>query len=179
MMKTISSVLGSLGLVVLCSAAGAGDAPDPCSQFSWNVTHELAVFGQTAKTVTAGKDGASAPMLSPDQLYELMLTPQAQVSFAHPPSKRALNDGAYAGLARVHIATAGTYRVSIDGPFWIDVLSGGSVLDSGDFTGNHGCKTLSKLVEFQMPAGDVLLQLSGAAKGTVHVAVTASPKSKS
>ena len=178
-MMRILRALGCVSLMVLCGAAAAADSPDPCTQFSWNVTHELAVFGQTPKAVTAGKDGASAPVITPDQLYELTLTPQAQVSFAHPPSKRALNDGAYAGLARVHITTAGTYRVAIDGPFWIDVLSGGSVLDSGDFTGNHGCKTLSKLVEFQMPAGDVVLQLSGASKGTVHVAVTPSLKSKS
>jgi hypothetical protein len=176
MMKKISSMLGWLGLVVLCGTAGAADAPDPCSQFSLDVSHELAMFGHQPVALTAGKDAAAAPMLVPDQLYELTLTPQADVGFAHPPSKRALNDGAYAGLARVRIITPGIYRVAIDGPFWIDVLSHGTVLPSGDFAGAHGCTTLAKLVEFRMPAGELLLQLSGAGQAQVRVAVTPSPK---
>jgi hypothetical protein len=51
-------------------------------------------------------------------------------------------------------------------------------LQACDFTGNHTCTTLTKLVEFTLPAGDMLVQLSGAAKAHVHVAVTPAPKAK-
>jgi hypothetical protein len=173
-LATVLSVV--LGLTALCGVAAA-QGPDPCTAFAWNVTHELALFAHPASAATAGKDAGSAPLLAPDKGYDLMLAPQGEVSFAKPPSKRALNDGAYAGLARVHIASPGIYRVAIDGPFWIDVLADGSVLQSGDFTGSHSCTTLTKLVEFTLPAGDVLVQLSGAPKARVHVAVTPKPRS--
>lgn len=174
-MKRISGFLGCLGLM-LCAISQA--EPDACGQFAWNVSHELALFGGASTAATAGKDAGTAPQIATDQLYELTLSPQAGVSFAHTPSKKALNDGAYAGLARVRIPAAGVYRVALNSPLWVDVVSEGKVLRSGDFTGNHACKTLSKLVEFQMPAGEVLLQLSGAGQAHVRVALTASPKAK-
>jgi hypothetical protein len=174
-MKRISSVLACAGVLLLGGVAAADDAPDPCSQFAWNVTHELALFSGASLPATAGKDAASAPAIEPERLYELQLSPQSEVAFAHAPSKKALNDGAYAGLARVHISRPGVYRVAINGPFWIDVIAAGKVLVSGDFTGNHACKSVSKLVEFQLSAGDVLLQLSGAGQAHVRVALTPSP----
>jgi hypothetical protein len=176
-MKKITTVLAGMGLLLLGGIAAA-DMPEGCT-FTWNVTHELALFGAAAGSATAGRDAASAPTLEADKLYELALTPQSEVSFAHPPSKRALSDGAFAGMAKVHITTPGVYRVAIDGAFWIDVLADGKLLTSGDFTGAHGCKTLRKLVEFPMPAGDVLVQLSGAGVAHVHMAMTPSPKAKS
>jgi hypothetical protein len=173
-MKRIPSLV-AVGLLGVCGAAAADD---PCSHFAWNVAHELALFGGPASAAAGGKDGASAPLLAPEQLYDLALVPQAEVSFAHAPSKRALSDGAFAGLARLHIVTPGIYRVALDGPLWIDVIAGGTVLTSGAFTGSHECSTLSKLVEFSLPAGDVLVQLSGASRAHVHLALTPSPKSR-
>jgi hypothetical protein len=157
------------------SAIVSAEPPDPCSQFSWNVTHELELFAAVPTPSAAGKDEASAPLLAPERVYELTLTPQSQVTFPLSPGKKALTDGAFAGLAQVRITTPGRYRVSLDGPFWIDIVAKGKLLVSTDFTGNHECKSLRKLVEFQLPAGKVFLQLSGAGQEHVRVALTRSP----
>jgi hypothetical protein len=157
------------------SAVTSAETPDPCSQFSWNVTHELELFAAAPAASTAGKDGASAPVIAEGRLYELALSPQSQVTFPLAPGKKALTDGAFAGLAQVHITTPGRYRVSLDGPFWIDIVAKGKLLASTNFTGNHECKSLRKLVEFQLPAGQVFLQLSGAGQERVRLALTRSP----
>lgn len=168
--------------VVLLAASGvapAAGSSDPCTHFVWNVTRELALFASTPVDLHAGKDRASAPRLAPDRLYQLALTPQDQVSFPLAPGKKALADGAYAGLARVTIHHTGLYRVALDTPFWIDVIAHGRLLASTDFTGNHQChrpRSLRKLVEFRIPAGQVLLQLSGGPWKQVRLTVTRSPK---
>jgi hypothetical protein len=169
--------IAAIGPLVLLALSGiaAAEPPDPCSQFAWNVTHELALFAATPTASAAGKDAVSAPLIRGERLYELILTPQSQVTFALSPGKKALADGAFAGLAQVRITTPGRYRVSLDGPFWIDLVANGKLLVSRDFTGNHECKSLRKLVEFQLPAGEVLLQLSGAGQERVRVSLTRSP----
>jgi hypothetical protein len=138
------------------------------------VSHELELFAGAPAASTAGKDAASAPVIAPERLYELTLTPQNQVTFPLAPGKKALTDGAFAGVAQVRITTPGRYRVSLDGPFWIDVVANGKLLATTNFTGNHQCKSLRKLVEFELPAGQVLLQLSGAGQERVRVALTRS-----
>jgi hypothetical protein len=71
------------------------------------------------------------------------------------------------------VATAGAYRVSLDQGFWADIVSGQKLLESTDFTGAHGCSAPRKIVQYNLPAGeDLVLQLSGATKDHVRVALT-------
>src|ERR1700761_1593509 len=103
-------------LAAACSvAAGAaasgeqtamtGSAPaaagDPCASFAWNVTHERAVFATAAQAVTAASAGSGAPTIQVDKLYDIALTPQDKVSFVMSPAKKALADGAFAGIVTV------------------------------------------------------------------------------
>jgi hypothetical protein len=139
------------------------------------VHQERAVFATTAQALPAGRALAAAPVLVPKQLYQLTLSPQDQVSFAVTPGKRMLADGAYAGVAHVHIAQPGSYRVALDGGFWIDLVSGNTLITSSDFTGQPHCDAPRKIVLFSMPAGDLVLQLSGATSTQVRVAIVPAP----
>jgi hypothetical protein len=150
-------------------------AADPCDGFSWDVHQERAVFASTAQTLPAGRALAAAPELVPNHLYLLALSPQDQVTFPVTPGKRALADGAYAGVAHVHIAQPGSYRVALNGGFWIDLVSGGTPITSSDFTGQPHCDAPRKIVQFSLPAGDLVLQLSGAASTPVRVAIVPAP----
>jgi hypothetical protein len=120
---------------------------------------------------------SAAPQLEPNQLYELALAPQEQVTFAVAPGKKMLSDGAYGGVTHVHITQAGSYRVSLSAPFWIDLASGDKLITSGDFTGSSHCDTPRKIVQFALPAGDLVLQLSGATSAQVRVTITSAPTS--
>src|SRR5215510_6268491 len=92
----------------LSYAALAADNADPCTRFTWDVSHELAVAKQTPSPVTtAAKPGKDVPRLELDKLYELRLSAQSGVTFALTPGKPTLPDGAQAGLARFHTDKAG------------------------------------------------------------------------
>ena len=167
--------IGALVQLLGSAALQAADAGG--CQFAWDVSHEQALFNGAAQTVVAGRVVSAAPQLEPNRLYELALAPQEQVTFAVAPGKKMLSDGAYGGVAHVHITQAGTYRVSLSAPFWIDLASGDKLITSGDFTGSSHCDTPRKIVQFALPAGDLVLQLSGATSAQVRVTITSAPTS--
>jgi hypothetical protein len=167
-----------LSIVLLACLAGraalAADA-DPCTKFTWDVSHELAVAKQTPQAVTAAvKPGTGVPQLQLDKLYELKLGAQSGVTFALTPGKPTLPDGAAAGLARFHTDKAGRYRVSITSGHWIDIVDHGKLIKSRDFQGARGCERPHKIVEYELPGGsDLTLQLSGSPDAAVILSVTA------
>ncbi|HUI61291.1 MAG TPA: hypothetical protein VLX90_13770 [Steroidobacteraceae bacterium] len=162
--------------VLLAGAAWAETAqPDPCGGFTWNVAHEQALFAAAATPGAAASDVSQAPVLQPDHLYELSLASQEQVHYAVPPARKALADGANGGLIRFRVASAGAYRISLDLPFWIDVVADGKPIASKDFQGRPGCSAPHKIVEFILPANqDLVLQFSHGVSSHVRVAITAS-----
>jgi hypothetical protein len=174
MTRPIASALATF--VVLSVAATAVRAVDPCGEFAWDVTRERALFGAEPHRLPAGKDVSSAPELILDRLYQLTLSPQSSVTFVVTPAKKARTDGSLAGLGRFTVDTSGNYRVSLDRPLWVDVVSNGALLRSRDFQGRPGCTAPHKIVEFALPAGVALqLQISGATDPAVRVSLTRSP----
>jgi hypothetical protein len=174
--------LGWLAAVAVSAAAATmaslpARAADPCDGFTWNVAHERAVFATTPAAVTAGTTAAgAAPSLDLDKLYDIALTPQDKVGFVLPPAKKALADGAFAGIVKLHIPSAGKYRVSMSEGFWIDVIADGKFAPTDDFTGAHECRAPRKIVQYPLPAGDLVLQFSNTNSATVRVTVTAAPQ---
>lgn len=171
-----SKTLPWLAAIWMCIGGGTGTAlaaDDPCAAIKWNVTEERAVFAQPAQTTAAGRNSASAPTIKTKTLYELTLTAQDGVTFAAPPGKKALPDGAFAGLVHFRVPTTGVYRISLDQGFWVDIVNHQTLIESTDFTGAHDCSAPRKIVQYNLPGGeDLVLQLSGAPKDRVRVAVT-------
>jgi hypothetical protein len=166
-------------LVVMAAAAAIVSVPvraaDPCDGFTWNVAHERALFATVAAPVTAASAAGSAPTLAVDKLYDITLTPQDKVSFVLAPAKKALADGAFAGMVTLHIPRVGKYRVAMSEGFWIDVIADGKFAPTDDFTGGHECRAPRKIVQYPLPAGDLTLQFSNTNSASVRVAVTAAP----
>jgi hypothetical protein len=157
------------------SQASIAAEPDPCTRFTWDVSHEITVMKQSPQAVTAAaKPGKDAPTLQIDKLYELKLMAQDGVTFAITPGKPTLPDGAHAGVAHFRTDKAGRYRVAITSGHWIDIVDGEKLIKSRDFQGARGCERPHKIVEYDLPAGrDFTLQLSGSSDATVIVAITA------
>ncbi len=183
-MALLSGALGSVGALGVGGMLGVGGAlgspaafgaTNPCAGFRWNVDHERALFETAGQSAAAGRNRATAPVIRADRLYDLSLAPQQDVHFVLRPEKKALTDGAYAGLARLRVASAGLYRISIDKPFWIDVLANGQFVESRDFAGRGGCGAPHKIVVYELPAGSFVLQLSGAISPQVRVTLTHVP----
>jgi hypothetical protein len=124
----------------------------------------------------AGTDVKSAPVVLPNQLYRLTLAPQSGVNFSVRQGKKN-SDDAHGGLAILRINTEGSYRVAVDLPVWIDVVTSDSVLQPTDFQGQHGCTAPRKIVEFELKSTKpFLLQFSGAAIDQLLVTVTPVPE---
>ncbi len=184
---TSSSKMHPFVLAAFLSAAVSGSyaAPvsaadaDPGAGFKWDIAKEHALFGGQSVVLDAGKDVASAPTIGADRLYQLRLIPQSAVVFALAPGKTMLADGAYAGLATLKLERSGNYRVSVDVPFWIDVVANGKLAATRDFQGQRSCDAPHKIVEFDLSdARQFVLQVSGATQATVRLTVTQAPAPK-
>jgi len=153
----------------VCSHAGAVG----CADFAWNVTLERTLFQQKPSELSLASSIGQAPRLQLDRLYRLDLIPQAQVRFAHTPGKTMLAGGDYAGVAWFTVPASGIYRVSIDQPFWIDVVQDGKLAKTIDFTGDRHCAGPRKIVKFRLVAGAHLyLQLSGSPVQSMRLTLT-------
>lgn len=170
----LAALTGTAAFALLSLPVHAADA---CDGFTWNVSHERALFATQPVAVTAAKTAGAAPALAIDTLYEISLTPQNQVNFVLAPDKKALADGAFAGLVTLNVPSTGKYRVSISDPFWIDVIADGKFVATDDFTGVRECHDPRKIVQYALPAGnDLVLQFSNANSASLRVTVTAAPK---
>jgi hypothetical protein len=171
----------SLTRVLLLTAAMgffamAARAEDGCTDFKWDVSKERALFAGPPTVMQAGTDVKSAPIVLPNHLYQLALAPQSSVNFSVRQGKKT-DENAHAGLAILRISAEGSYRVAVDLPVWIDVVTADAVLQPKDFQGQHDCAAPRKIVEFDLKGTKpFLLQLSGAAIGQVLITVTPAPQ---
>jgi hypothetical protein len=163
-------------LALFFGSGAAICADDPCAGFTWNVSHERALFATAAQRIAAGRDAASAPRVSADRLYELTLTEQDKVQFSAAPGKKPRGEKPYAGMVRLRLSAAALYRFSIDQGAWLDVIASDQPITSADFQGRSGCEAPHKIVQFLLPAGrDVIVQLSGAEGPQARLTVTPVP----
>jgi hypothetical protein len=168
--------LQAAGLVLLaCVSAGQFAQADACIDFKWDVRQERALFAQTPVEASAGTDLKSAPALTPGHLYRLKLNPQAGVKFEATPAKTAGAD-AFAGIAVLKIPKDGSYRVSLEIPLWIDVVSNGALIEAKDYQGQPNCNAPHKIVVFDLArAQSLVLQMSRAASDAVMLTLTPVP----
>lgn len=165
----MAPVLSALLMLPAMAAQADGD----CRQFGWDVARERALFASQASALPAGSDSASAPALSTDRLYELALQPLAAIRFVTAPGRHGNGPNGYGGLATLRIVTAGTYRIAVDAPVWIDVVADGGLMGVKDFQGAHDCDAPRKILEFEFPVPrEVILQISGADRPGVRIGVT-------
>jgi hypothetical protein len=154
-------------------------ADDACVDFKWDVSRERALFAGPATPLTAAADPKAAPELLLNHLYEVTLQPQEKVAFAVTPGKKTPRADSHAGLLTFKIPSNGSYRVAIDMPFYIDVVSNGALVAATDFQGQRGCPSPHKIVVFDLAgARPLFLQLSNADPGSVRLTVTATPARK-
>jgi hypothetical protein len=176
---TRNTAISILLAVALGAVTAKAFADDTCVDFKWDVTQERGLFAGTAAPLSAGADPKSAPVMQLNRLYALKLMPQDQVTFAATPGKKTPSAGSNAGVFTFKPPMSGSYRVAIDMPFWIDVVSNGALVEAKDFQGQHGCGAPHKIVEFELVGTrPFFLQLSNAAADSVRLTISATPARK-
>jgi hypothetical protein len=154
---------------------GAADIPvtaTACQAPGWDMSRELKAFGLPPHALAAGTGASSAPLLRVDTLYAVRLRPQGEVQFPETPGRAAKAATPMAGIAQLKVRTSGVYRITLDSPLWIDVVTAEGTLAPKDYTGWHECSAFRKSVDFSLKAGHALtLQFSDAATDLVKVAI--------
>jgi len=171
--------LSILLALLVGGAAVPAVADNDCVDFKWDVSKERALFAQAPDALPAGIASKSAPGIVPNRLYKLRLAVQDHVVFSVPPGRKMTGTPAFAGLATLRIEAPGSYRIAIDLPLWIDVVSNGNLVQPTDYQGQHACSAPHKIVVFDLAGSrPVILQFSNAFQDDVLLTVTAAPARK-
>jgi hypothetical protein len=149
-------------LALMLSLPAAAKEPVGCDKFKWPLDRERAML---AAAVPAQPNAAAL-----NTAYRLALSADAKLPM---PPTRAGKPGTNAGFARLAApAQAGTYRVTLSGPGWIDVVQNGQALKSGAFSGATGCPGIAKSVKFELAGTPLLIEISGAPATNIVFVIT-------
>lgn len=153
-------------LLIAATPAFAGD-PEGCDKFKWPMDKEIALLtAPSLPKLAAGAETPAAPVA-----VTMKLSPIAEAVLPKPP-ERQQKPGSYAGFIRANVPSAGLYVVTISEYGWIDVIQNDAYLKVNSFSGVTGCAGVRKSVRYNLPAGPVTIQVSGAAKETINLALS-------
>lgn len=160
------------GLAALqLTALPARGADTGCASFLWPVAKEQAAFARADLAVLAA--GSSGQPWG-EQAFVLKLVPQPDAKLATAPSgaPHVTADETFAGTIAFNApAEAGAYHVTLSGPAWIDIVQDGTQLPAAAHTGVPDCPDVRKSVRFELKAAPLTLQISGAVKDTLKIAI--------
>lgn len=163
-------------IALACTPGAVALGAEPCGAYMMDVENELLLFNESPEPLAAGADASRAPVIRPGRLYAVKLASQRQVKYIVPPGRRPIDPEKSGGLLRFSVEEAGSYRVSTDASYWIDVVHEGKSLTSTDSRGDHECDGPNKIVTFNLPAGaELIVQLADVGRERVRLTVTASP----
>ncbi|ESY57888.1 hypothetical protein NKH34_00850 [Mesorhizobium sp. M1148] len=160
MKKVAISLFAILASTSFAVAADAG-----CDAFKWPVTREQELF----PAAPAAQSGAS---LAFGEAADMALEPVDAVSFMVSP-QRAPAAGTFGATANVAVPTEGELQISLSDEAWVDVIQDGQAVKSAGFSGVKTCLGVRKSLRFKLTPGAATIQLSGARKENLKVAVLA------
>jgi hypothetical protein len=154
-------------LVALFVAPAVAQEPVGCDKFKWPLDREKALLASPAAVALGGE---VAPPL--DKAVKLSVVPLDDAKLPMAPTRKPKPD-TYAGCVRFSAPPmAGTYRVTLTEPAWIDVVQDGAAIKSGAFSGALGCEGVRKSVKFDLSAGPFVIEISGTPAHEISIVVT-------
>jgi hypothetical protein len=166
---TLFTLVFSLAFVPLAMAADQAG----CSGFNWPLDTELAWMA--ASDDVPLQSGAEMPT-PPAKAIALTLQPAKSVTMPVTPGikKQAVGADTFSGwLTLSGVEKPGLYQITLSSGAWVDVAQNGALVRSSAFTGQKDCKAIHKSVRFEIGAGPVTVQISGAPEQKVRLAIRA------
>jgi hypothetical protein len=154
-----------IAATLLAAAPALAQEPVGCDKFKWPLDHERALLASPSQL------SSGAAMAQPlAAAVTLALVPLADAKLPVAPSHAPKSPDSDAGFVNAAaLPKAGTYRVTLAAPAWIDVIQNGHALQSTAFSGASGCAGLAKSVKFELSAAPFTVEISGT---TTHFVVT-------
>lgn len=163
----------ALMLAALAPVPALAAEPSPCPATPVPPPAELVGWADASRQ-GAGRTGTAAPLVPVGKPVDLALLPIGGVRFAAAPGKTGEPDS-QGGIVRLDIARAGTYRIALSGPAWIDVVRSGKASVSVAHAHGPACSGIRKLVDYRLTPGRHDLQIAGSRAASVRVMVVALP----
>ncbi|WP_296740710.1 hypothetical protein [Mesorhizobium sp.] len=158
MKKIVISLFAILAGTSFAIAADAG-----CDAFKWPVSREQALF-------PAAPPAQSGATLTVGQAVDFSLAAVDTISFEVSP-EHAPAAGTFGATASVTVPPEGELQFTLSDEAWIDVVQDGHSVKSTGFSGVKTCPGIRKSVRFKLSGGQAIVQLSGAKKADLKVAV--------
>lgn len=160
----LAVLLGAAGIAPLRAASD-----DACSGFAWPVEREIKLFRDSG--IEPVMSGAMLRALPPTGVA-IELQPQVTVDYAVEPGREAKSNDSFGGMLTIaNVEQAGAYQVTASDEAWIDAIQNGKALPSTAHTGKEGCPDVRKSMRFELDAGPLTIQVSGAPSIQIKLAI--------
>lgn len=168
-------VLASVVLLSACASASAQErqAQQPAQQTACDTVAEP---WKAPRTIASARDAAAA-MRAPFAVGEavhLALHPDGEVAYVTLPQGEG-EAASFGGMASFMIEPAGTYRVGLSEPVWVDVVQDGKPAATVRFGPGPACSGIRKAVSFDLKPGPHVLEISGGTTAETGVVVERMP----
>jgi hypothetical protein len=162
-------VLIACGLIAALPALAA--EPSGCDKFKWPIDRERAILTAEPLKIESGATAAVA-----GKSIQIALHPLADAKLPSPPERAPKDPATFAGYVQLDaVPTAGAYLISFSAAVWVDAIQGGKNLKPIGFSGATDCEGIRKVLEFDLGAGPLTLQVSGVASNSIILAITPAP----
>ena len=157
-------------IVLLCASAGAPaqEQPQACAS--------VAEPWQAARAVASALDaaGAAEAGFAAGEAVRLALHPDGEVANLTLPKGEG-EAASFGGMASFTVEQAGTYRVGLSEPVWVDVVRDGRPAETVRFGPGPACSGIRKAVSFALQPGPHVLEISGGTGAEAGVLVERVP----
>lgn len=158
----MKKIVTCLSTILACTSFAVA-ADTGCDAFKWPVAREQALF-------PAAPAAQSGVALTVGQAVDFSLAAVDTISFEVPPDREPAV-GTFGATASVTVPPDGELQFSLSDDAWIDVVQDGRTVKLAAFSGVKTCPGIRKSVRFKLSAGPATVQLSGAKKPDLKVAV--------
>lgn len=162
------TVLAGYWLFLSILSPAAAQAADTCGQFAWTIDQEQKLFVQS--DIRRARSGAELKFSSP-LAASLDLKTVDEVQWSRMPERKPKVAESYGGVIEVDGITPGIYQITLSGEAWIDAIQNDAFVKPTAHSGKRGCPEVRKSVRFQLGKGSLILQLSGAEKNEIKIAI--------
>jgi hypothetical protein len=120
-------------------------------------------------------DASAEAVLTPGVAVRAKLVPQSTLRFAVKPEKPG-DAASHGGIFRFVTTQPGRYRVALGSGAWIDVVDGGRSVASVGHGHGPACSGIRKMVDFNLPAGTHIVQITGSRAEILTMMVARLPR---
>jgi len=151
-------------------APALAQEPIGCDKFKWPLDKERATLtGTDLPKVTSGSE-VKWPLPFATMVA---LVPLADAKLPVAPERTPKSQDLFGGFIQIAAPVkAGTYRITLSLPGWIDVVQDNQRIRSTAATGATGCEGVRKSVKFDLAASPFTVQLSGIEARTIGLAIS-------